>query len=619
MSIALLDCGSQYLKLIDKKIRSLNCSTTLFPIDTPVSELLSYDGVIISGGPDSVYAEGSLKCDPLLFLGDHDLPVLGICYGMQLMNFYYGGVVQKLSVREDGQTDISVDNSVALFEGLSTIERVLLTHGDSIVDVPEEIQSIASSRHAISGIKHVRKKQYGIQFHPEVDLSVNGIEMFKNFLFTICGCKASFTLENRLEEEIKELRETVGDKDVVVLVSGGVDSTVCAKLLFSALNKDNVYAIHVDTGFMRDSESDMVKLSLEDSFEGHNIKVLNCTDEFLNGKTMINGQETAKLCETTNPEEKRKIIGDTFIKIITEQIEQLGLTNFYLAQGTLRPDLIESASKLASGKADTIKTHHNDTELVRQKRDEGLILEPLKDYHKDEVREIGELLGLPHEMVWRQPFPGPGLAVRILCQDESYSDPELDQIAKDLKGFNTDYFSVHLLPIKSVGVQGDGRTYKYVAGITTNKTEINWDELFDIAKEIPQSTHAINRVVFIFGDHITQIDQSITPTRLTPDATAQLRQADKIFNADMIEHQADIAQAPVILTPLNFGIQGNRSIVLRPFITRDFMTGTPGRPNIHFPEQTLLETVTHITTQVPNISRVLYDLTGKPPGTTEWE
>jgi len=614
--IVVLDAGSQYGKLIDRRVRELNCETVFLPIDTSFDILKEFSGVIISGGPDSVFRDGSLKADPRLFLENGSIPVLGICYGMQLMNFYYGGTVEKLSVREDGQTRIEIDNTVDIFTGLESEEDVLLTHGDSVTTVPDNVAVIGRSSVAISAIKHKELQQYGLQFHPEVDLTVNGRQIFKNFI-EICGCDDSFNLSSRLMVELDSIKRVVGDKHVVVLASGGVDSTVCAKLLFNALPKDHVHVIHIDNGFMRKNESQLVKAALRSTFDDDGIKVINCQDEFLNSSTEINDVKTERLCETVNPEVKRKIIGDTFMRIISKEIESMQLKDYLLVQGTLRPDLIESASALASSKADVIKTHHNDTNIVRQKRAQGLILEPLKDYHKDEVRMIGKMLGLSDDMVWRQPFPGPGLAIRILCQLSNIIVPNQELILAKLAKYQTPGIKIDLLPIKSVGVQGDGRSYSFVAGISSDVTD--WPLLFRIAKDIPKDVHEINRVVYIFGGRIDQFVPTISKTLLERDTIEQLRVADDIFNASMGEYARRLSQAPVILTPLNFGSDGYRSVVLRPFITRDFMTGVPAKPNVDIPEEVILRSVNYILSDAPKISKVMYDLTSKPPGTTEWE
>jgi len=622
--IVILDAGSQYGKLIDRRIRELNVDTEIMPLDTPFEKIesMGFNGIVISGGPDSVFEKTSQKCDPLIFKNE-SIPVLGICYGMQLMNMLSGGMVTTESVREDGQIEIKINNEVPLFDGLEETETVLLTHGDSIKGVPDTLKVIAQSNHAISAIKDRNLEHYGVQFHPEVDLTVNGQQIFSNFLFKICNCDKSFTLENRLDSEINKIKSQVGNKKVVVLASGGVDSTVCAALLFKALSKDQVYVIHIDNGFMRLCESDNVKEALESTFPDHHIKVLDCRMDFLLSTTSINGKETRKLNDTCSPEEKRKIIGDTFMRIITKEIENLCLDDFLLCQGTLRPDLIESASKLASANAQTIKTHHNDTNLVREKRNQGLIIEPLKDYHKDEVRELGLMLGLNESMVYRHPFPGPGLAIRILCKETPELDDEYFEVRNNLNEY---YYAneekmgdidLHLLPIKSVGVQGDGRSYSYVAGITSSS--LDWPKFFELAKDIPKVIHKVNRVVFIFGAKLTDFCPSSTPTKLNLETTDQLRLADHLFNIHMKDYQRKIAQAPVILTPANFGKEGYRSIVLRPFVTRDFMTGLPAVPNQDLPQNAILNAVMSITMKVPKIAKVMLDLTSKPPGTTEWE
>jgi GMP synthase (glutamine-hydrolysing) len=295
-----------------------------------------------------------------------------------------------------------------------------------------------------------------------------------------------------------------------------VDSTVCAALLNQALPSDRIFALHIDNGFMRKDETKKVVKALESL--GLRLTVIDATETFLNSSSEIKGVKTKPLHVTTNPEEKRKIIGDTFMRVAEQEIAKLGLqpSEVFLAQGTLRPDLIESASALASSKADAIKTHHNDTELVRELRKQGRVIEPLKDYHKDEVRELGRKLGLAEELVMRQPFPGPGLAIRILCTEKPFIDNSFQETNAQLQAFlqshnnrtravmqklSEEYgdfsgISATLLPIQSVGVQGDGRSYRYVAALSG---EQDWDKLFALAKVIPHIFHNINRVVYVFG------------------------------------------------------------------------------------------------------------------------
>lgn len=423
-------------------------------------------------------------------------------------------------------------------------------------------------------------------------------------------------------------------------------------------------------------------------------------DRFYHGRTLIKDVETADLNVTTAPEQKRKIIGDTFMRVSEEELRKFGLNpdEVFLAQGTLRPDLIESASSLASvaGSADVIKTHHNDTELVRALRTAGRIIEPLRDLHKDEVRLLGLELNLPPHLIWRQPFPGPGLAVRIICATEPFTTGQEDRIVQDLSSYGTDKVAVSLLACRTVGVQGDSRSYSSLVGLSSTDpsdplgVSPNWHTLFHLAKEIPKRVHGVNRVVYVFGAPLTQSRySSITPTLLTPDSIEQLQLADEIVNQILVQYGLikSLSQVPVILFPVDFeqdgeSNKGKRSICIRTFVTNDFMTGVPALPTVdharteaetaaspspmptpspspalatadaftsdlapvatdtsttltvpprgehvslssaRFPTMPLValqEMVQQIMTRVPGIARVCFDLTCKPPATTEWE
>ena len=385
--VAILDAGAQYGKVIDRRVRELSVECDLLTLDTPASELSEYSAIIVSGGPQSVNDPNAPKYDPAIFaLGK---PLLGICYGLQLLNHALGGTVvsAKGGQREDGAFEIGLDQQSALFAGLGAKTEVLLTHGDSVDKLPKGFKVNATSGALTAGIEDSARKLYGVQFHPEVDLSVDGTAMLRNFLYGICGLSGSYSAACRQDLAIEYIREAVGPtKKVLCLVSGGVDSSVCAALLHRAIGPERLICLHIDHGFMRHEESATVVEALKAL--GVPIDALDASKTFAAATTDIKGVQTKPLCETVQPEEKRKIIGDTFMVVTQQMCEDKGLKaeDVFLAQGTLRPDLIESASALVSTNAECIKTHHNDTQLVRQLRDEGRILEPLKDYHKDEVR-----------------------------------------------------------------------------------------------------------------------------------------------------------------------------------------------------------------------------------------
>lgn len=671
--VAVLDFGAQFGKVIDRRIREKNVMSEMLPLSVKAADLVKkgcYKAIVVSGGPNSVYAANAPQFDPDIFTCG--LPVLGICYGFQLMNKTFGGNVTKEQVREDGQTEVEVDTSCRLFSGLTAKQKVLLTHGDSVIDrtVAPGFSVVAKSGNFVAGIADETRKLYGVQFHPEVDLTMSGKEMFHNFLFDVAGCSGDYTMCNREQMCIEEIRSVVGDKKVLVMVSGGVDSTVCAALLCKALGKDKVTAIHIDNGFMRYKESDRViealnKLNL-------NVKRCNAYHAFINGRVEINNVKSLPLMRVTQPEIKRKIIGDTFMRVKDSVMDELKLDkDIFLAQGTLRPDLIESASSIASGHADTIKTHHNDTALVRELRDLGKVVEPLKDFHKDEVRELGESLGLPKSIVQRHPFPGPGLAIRIICAEQPYINnidlflniqhhlnliANLAHCEEDSEAYmllsrnlsvtemralcDHDYeIATTLLPIQTVGVQGDKRSYSYVAALSTGERPIPWKTLERLARVIPRLFHDINRVVYVFGDPVEFPVSDVTRTYLNDFIISKLQWADRIANEVLDgldeDHKRDpslevctdrIQQMPVVMVPIHFDrdpterrISTLRSFVLRPFITNDFMTGVAALPGRDIPEKTVLEMARRIERRVPMTSRVMIDLTSKPPGTTEWE
>ena len=449
--VAILDAGSQYAKVIDRRIRELAVYSELIPLQTSVQELINrnFKAIIISGSPGSVNDPNPVFYDPQLF--HCGLPILGICYGLQMLNKERGGTIVRQAVREDGQfqVDLDIDKS-PLFEGMKKNELVLLTHGDSIGCLGENLVCIGKSQSLIIACADREKPIYGVQFHPEVDLSENGVQIFQNFLFNIAKCRPTFTMGCRTEQSFEMIRNFVKDQNVFVLCSGGVDSSVCAALLTRALPSEQVKIVSIDNGFLRHNEGEEIRQNLS---QFATVNYIDAAQRFAQAKTFVRAknnatpaetqrrpsissnflslydadillEETLPLNEETDPEHKRKIIGDTFVKVIQDFLKEHHFTfdDIILAQGTLRPDLIESASHLASqgGHADAIKTHHNDSPMVRELRKRNRVIEPLKDFHKDEVRQLGLSLGLHADVIHRHPFPGPGLAIRILCADEPY-------------------------------------------------------------------------------------------------------------------------------------------------------------------------------------------------------
>eukprot|EP00331_Platyophrya_macrostoma_P015817 CAMPEP_0176473526 /NCGR_PEP_ID=MMETSP0127-20121128/42360_1 /TAXON_ID=938130 /ORGANISM="Platyophrya macrostoma, Strain WH" /LENGTH=668 /DNA_ID=CAMNT_0017868541 /DNA_START=21 /DNA_END=2027 /DNA_ORIENTATION=+ len=664
--IAILDAGSQFGKVIDRKIRELHVETRILPLDSSPSDLQSDNslkGVIISGGPNSVYSADAPSFNASLFDPSvFSKPILGICYGMQLMGLASGGVIQRKTVREDGQETIVCDVDSSLFVGLEPEQQVLLTHGDSLTHTGDDIRVIATSQNTgiIAAIQHKKHKWFGVQFHPEVDLSVNGVKILKNFL-DLSECNFSFTMEDRESVAIRRIREHAGaDNKILCLASGGVDSTVCAALLMKALGPDRVVCIHIDHGFMRLEESSQVISALADV--GVKVHCINAAETFANATTTVPAKggrqsyETAKLSDTISPEDKRQIIGNTFMRVCDEVVKSMSLDvdRLLLAQGTLRPDLIESGSHLASKKADAIKTHHNDTEVVRQLRSQGKIIEPLSEYHKDEVRELGRSLGLPEHLVMRQPFPGPGLAIRILCCDSpSTGSPyaetrnvidrlmslknnveaechtqvgDAERVLENAAGVMR-ALKLHavLLPILTVGVQGDGRTYSNAVAISSEAvldTQEKWCQLLSLARILPQVAHGVNRVVFAFGSPITHHPTEVTPTTLTPAVIRRAQVADAVVGQVMTANGLlrKLSQVPVVLVPLGFekGPLGH-SVVIRTFLTNDFMTGVPATPGTEYLPFNALHDMISGLEKLDFLGRVLFDLTAKPPGTTEWE
>ena len=492
--ILILDFGGQYNQLIARRVRECNVYSEVVPFDISIEKIKEKNpkGIIFTGGPASVYGEDSPRCAEGIF--ELGIPVLGICYGMQLMTYTLGGNVARADKREYGTTDVSIDNSSLLFEGFENTNGFLMSHTDFVEKVPEGFKNIGhTSSCPNAAMENKEKNLYGIQFHPEVNSSINGTQVIKNFLFNICKCSGDWIISSFVEESIAKLKEKIGDKKALCALSGGVDSSVAAVLLSRAIGK-NLTCIFVDHGLLRKNEGDEV----EEVFKNQDINFIrvNAQDRFL-----------AKLAGVSDPETKRKIIGEEFIRVFEEEAKKIGTVDF-LVQGTIYPDVIESGL----GRSSVIKSHHNVGGLPDYV-DFKEIIEPLRDLFKDEVRKTGLELGMPENLVFRQPFPGPGLAIRVIgdiTEDKLNILKDADYIFREEianaglhKNINQ-YFAV-LTNLKSVGVMGDERTYDYTVALRAVETtdfmtgvwsRIPYEVLEKVSSRIVNEVDHVNRVVY---------------------------------------------------------------------------------------------------------------------------
>lgn len=607
--VAVLDCGGQYTKVIDRRVREMSVRSDIFPLGVGAADLRGYSGVILSGGPASVWADDSPRYDPGLF--DLPVPFLGICYGMQLINQHFGGVVRSTGGREYGETSVDVDPLCPLFAGLEPTQRVLMSHGDSVERLADGFRVAGRSQDVVAAICHSERPIYGVQFHPEVDLTEHGRAMLGSFVYRICGLRGSYAMEDRIRASIDMIRTRVGRSRVVVLVSGGVDSAVTAALLLKALEPQQIHAIHVDHGLMRKDESDLVCENLARLGLGNLVR-LNAWDDFYGTPVAEGGRVIGPLSRTTDPEEKRRIIGTLFVQVVDRAARELGLEHdVFLAQGTLRPDLIESGNPDVSGYANRIKTHHNDVDLIREARARGRVIETNWDWHKDEVRDVARRLGIDERVASRQPFPGPGLAIRMICTEarERVSADQARQFAGRIAGSG---FDGRVVPLRTVGVQGDNRSYRYLA-VLERAQRPSWEALARLGADIPNRLDFVNRVAYVVDGSLAGAE--VFAALLSKAALDLLREADAVVRAEL--DRPPVSQTFPVLLP--FGHGGRFSVALRAVITQDYMTGRPAWVGRDLEPAALDRLAGRLRKAVPQIDLILYDVTGKPPATVEWE
>jgi GMP synthase (glutamine-hydrolysing) len=597
--IAVLDFGGQYAHLIAKRVRHLGVYTKIVAPAAGVEALNGAKGVILSGGPQSVFGEQAVPFNARIL--DLELPILGLCYGHQLLSHVMGGEVRNLGRGEYGKTELRLDpeETTPLLEGLPPRTTVWMSHGDTVLDPPPGFRIVARTDLCpVAAMAHERRPLFGLQFHPEVTDTLEGRRILANFV-RVTGARRGWNMETFMEEGIAACKAQVGARSVLMFLSGGVDSTVAFTLLGRALGSDRVLGLFIDTGFLRKNEPERVMAAYR-GIGLAGVRHLDASAEFLGA-----------LAGKVDPQEKRRAVGETFIRVRDRFLADMNLDpeQWLLGQGTLYPDIIESGG---SEHAEVIKSHHNRVQGVQDLIALGHVVEPLRELYKDEVRELGRVLGLPDSLVWRHPFPGPGLSINVLCATGEERFPELEGLRADLEALlEGSPFRGTLLPVRSVGVQGDQRTYTPPAVLQGPR---DWPLLEAWSTRVTNAIRAVNRVVTLLAPERLPILR-LHAAYCTKDRLALLAEADA-FATDALERRGlmrDIFQLLVILLPLG-NENGGECLVLRPVVSEDVMTARFAR----LPWE-LLEPLAEALLALPGIRAVFYDVSHKPPATFGWE
>ncbi|MCP4545278.1 MAG: glutamine-hydrolyzing GMP synthase [bacterium] len=602
-TIAVVDFGGQYAHLIATKVRRHNVLAEIRQPEDPLEDFMGCRGIILSGSPSLASQGEDSGYNKAIY--DLPIPILGFCFGHQEIAKHYGGSVRH-GKQEWGRARMTIVREHPLFAGLEREQQVWMSHFDSVDGIGPDFTELGYSvldaggdEHRFAAIASDKLRRYGFQYHPEVDDTTHGDDMIGNFVLNICECNPTWTMDNYVDEQIAAIRERVGDGSVFLLASGGVDSTVAAVLFGKALEPARLSLLHVDNGLMRKGESAKVLESFNRMGLGENLHFIDASEDFL--------RDMAGMVE---PEEKRRAIGTTFVTVFEKEARRLGIEGHLLGQGTIYPDTIETGG---TKRADTIKTHHNRVPVIEEMIQAGKVIEPLSDLYKVEVRELGEKLGIPRDMIWRHPFPGPGLGVRLLCSTGDGNDDGLAEMTPELNRIVGEFgLAASPLPLKSVGVKADLRSYEHPV-LLTGKAD--WDTLDTASGAVLKSVTGINRSLWWLGEGTPTSFRPLAAT-MTRDRLDLLREADALMMEGLRRHglYQEIWQCPTVLVPLEVDGKGAELCILRPIHSERAMTATAAR----LPLALVAELQEQIQA-LPGISGVAYDLTSKPPGTIEWE
>jgi len=602
-TIAVLDFGGQYVHLIATKVRALGVYSEVRDPDDPLDSFRHYKGIILSGSPAlSAEDEESGWTREVLDLG---IPVLGFCFGHQELAKHGGGAVEHTS-REYGAATLELVARSPLVAGLADQEIVWMSHGDTVtrlaggwVELGYSVGGDARHRHRNAAIACESRRQYGLQFHPEVDDTPCGVRILSNFVRDICGARADWALRDQVEERMAAVRAEVGDRRVLLLTSGGVDSSVAAVLIHRAIGPERLTLLHIDNGLMRKDESAGVDAMLRRAGLGDCLRVVDASADFL-----------AALEGLTDPEAKRRAIGDTFLDVFEREAARLDLRDALLGQGTIYPDTIETGG---TKRAHVIKTHHNRVPLVQEMIAQGRVVEPLRDLYKVEVRELGRALGLAAESVERHPFPGPGLGVRVAAArtvddfDESRLRRELDEALAGTA------WRALPLPVRSVGVKADLRSYEHP--VLLHGPRADFEAITSVATALVKGVRGINRCLLELSDR-RPARAELVPATVTRERLDLLRELDAIVMDALDRHglMATVWQCPTVLVPLRLDGRGRELAVIRPVLSERAMTARPA-----WIGEACSAEITEALLAFDAVGAVALDVTTKPPATIEWE